>query len=108
MPYSVVASYIWRIYFVQGYVQFTYKTFLKSLISSQGTPVSTVFHKTMLRVVFSDSLHKWMIWGYYTSPLMYAQTAISTNEFLSGAWKYVSIHFGEGKFFLPKFQALRF
>ncbi|XP_060668670.1 ABC transporter G family member 38 [Ziziphus jujuba] len=40
-------------------------------------------------ILSKDSLHKWLTWGYYTSPLMYAQTAISTNEFLGGAWKRV-------------------
>lgn len=39
---------------------------------------------------FSESVHKWLVWGIYTSPLMYAQTALSVNEFFGGTWKHVS------------------
>ncbi|CAL5438581.1 unnamed protein product [Camellia sinensis] len=46
-------------------------------------------------VVFSGfalsrhDMKKWLIWGYWTTPLMYVQTALSINEFLGGDWKYV-------------------
>ncbi|KAF5934759.1 hypothetical protein HYC85_025888 [Camellia sinensis] len=36
-----------------------------------------------------DDMKKWLIWGYWTTPLMYVQTALSINEFLGGDWKYV-------------------
>uniref|UniRef100_A0A9I9DX68 ABC transporter domain-containing protein n=1 Tax=Cucumis melo TaxID=3656 RepID=A0A9I9DX68_CUCME len=34
-------------------------------------------------------LGKWLSWGYWTSPLMYAQTALSINEFLGDNWNRV-------------------
>ncbi|XP_074286370.1 ABC transporter G family member 32-like [Silene latifolia] len=37
--------------------------------------------------IFSrDSIPKWWIWGYWVSPLMYAQNAASVNEFLGHSW----------------------
>ncbi|GFP96776.1 pleiotropic drug resistance protein 1 [Phtheirospermum japonicum] len=34
-------------------------------------------------------IRKWWIWGYWSSPLMYAQNAIVENEFTGNAWKHV-------------------
>ncbi|KAL5975651.1 Pleiotropic drug resistance protein tur2 [Asimina triloba] len=34
---------------------------------------------------------KWWIWGYWCSPLMYAQNAIAVNEFLGHSWSHVRI-----------------
>ncbi|MBA0603983.1 hypothetical protein Godav_016677, partial [Gossypium davidsonii] len=34
----------------------------------------------------AENMPNWLIWGYWTSPLMYVQTAISVNEFLGHAW----------------------
>ena len=36
-----------------------------------------------------DDLEKWMLWGYYSSPMMYAQNAIFMNEFLDKRWNVV-------------------
>ncbi|ONM54314.1 ABC transporter G family member 40 [Zea mays] len=33
-----------------------------------------------------ENVKKWWIWGYWISPLMYAQNAISVNEFLGSSW----------------------
>ncbi|XP_059595508.1 pleiotropic drug resistance protein 1 [Vitis vinifera] len=33
-----------------------------------------------------DNVKKWWIWGYWSSPLMYAQNAIVVNEFLGKSW----------------------
>ncbi|GJN34172.1 hypothetical protein PR202_gb22816 [Eleusine coracana subsp. coracana] len=33
-----------------------------------------------------ENVKKWWIWGYWISPLMYAQNAISVNEFLGASW----------------------
>ncbi|CAM6122577.1 unnamed protein product [Calypogeia fissa] len=38
-------------------------------------------------VVSKDSIHPWWIWGYWISPLMYGQQAISVNEFLADRWQ---------------------
>ncbi|XWS71977.1 hypothetical protein CRYUN_Cryun02cG0001100 [Craigia yunnanensis] len=37
-------------------------------------------------ILSRENMQKWLIWGYWTSPMMYVQTAISVNEFLGGAW----------------------
>ncbi|KAF3332890.1 pleiotropic drug resistance protein 3-like isoform X3 [Carex littledalei] len=33
-----------------------------------------------------ESIMKWWIWGYWISPLMYVQNAISVNEFMGHSW----------------------
>ncbi|XP_078165731.1 ABC transporter G family member 36-like isoform X2 [Carex rostrata] len=33
-----------------------------------------------------ESIKKWWIWGYWISPLMYVQNAISVNEFMGHSW----------------------
>ncbi|XP_027181577.1 pleiotropic drug resistance protein 1-like isoform X1 [Coffea eugenioides] len=40
-------------------------------------------------VLSKDDIKKWWIWGYWLSPLNYAQTAISVNEFLGKSWSKV-------------------
>nr|CAB3468473.1 unnamed protein product [Digitaria exilis] len=40
-------------------------------------------------VLSRDNLNKWWIWGYWTSPMMYAQNAVSVNEFLGRSWQKV-------------------
>ncbi|XP_068647908.1 ABC transporter G family member 32-like [Aristolochia californica] len=37
-------------------------------------------------IISRDSIPKWWIWGYWFSPLMYAQDAASVNEFLGHSW----------------------
>ncbi|XP_026404553.1 ABC transporter G family member 32-like [Papaver somniferum] len=37
-------------------------------------------------IISKDSIPKWWIWGYWFSPLMYAQNAASVNEFLGHSW----------------------
>ncbi|KAG8051399.1 hypothetical protein GUJ93_ZPchr0001g31074 [Zizania palustris] len=37
-------------------------------------------------VLAREKVKKWWIWGYWISPLMYAQNAISVNEFLGHSW----------------------
>lgn len=51
-------------------------------------------------ILSRDSIPKWWIWGYWISPLMYAQNAASTNEFLGHSWdkkagNYTSLPLGE-------------
>ncbi|OEL16187.1 ABC transporter G family member 36 [Dichanthelium oligosanthes] len=40
-------------------------------------------------VLSRDNLNKWWLWGYWTSPMMYVQNAVSVNEFLGQSWKNV-------------------
>ncbi|RVW77602.1 Pleiotropic drug resistance protein 1 [Vitis vinifera] len=37
-------------------------------------------------ILSHDNVKKWWIWGYWSSPLMYAQNAIVVNEFLGKSW----------------------
>ncbi|CAI0410723.1 unnamed protein product [Linum tenue] len=49
-----------------------------------AAPVVGMF---MLLVIFVfDDIQPWLIWGYYISPMMYAQNAIMINEFLDERW----------------------
>ncbi|XP_045794549.1 pleiotropic drug resistance protein 1-like [Trifolium pratense] len=36
-----------------------------------------------------DNIKKWWIWGFWISPMMYAQNAMVNNEFLGNKWKHV-------------------
>nr|XP_019707350.1 ABC transporter G family member 36-like isoform X3 [Elaeis guineensis] len=40
-------------------------------------------------IISRENVKKWWIWGYWISPLMYAQNAISTNEFLGKSWSHM-------------------
>ncbi|XP_009343426.2 pleiotropic drug resistance protein 1 [Pyrus x bretschneideri] len=40
-------------------------------------------------VLSRDDIKKWWIWGYWISPMMYAQNAISVNELLGNSWRHV-------------------
>uniref|UniRef100_A0A0E0B1I9 ABC transporter domain-containing protein n=1 Tax=Oryza glumipatula TaxID=40148 RepID=A0A0E0B1I9_9ORYZ len=37
-------------------------------------------------ILSRDEVKKWLIWEYWTSPLMYALNALAVNEFLSPSW----------------------
>ncbi|WRX34653.1 ABC transporter-like [Theobroma cacao] len=37
-------------------------------------------------IISRDHIPSWWIWGYWVSPLMYAQNAASVNEFLGNSW----------------------
>ncbi|PKA51611.1 Putative pleiotropic drug resistance protein 7 [Apostasia shenzhenica] len=38
-------------------------------------------------LISREKIRKWWIWGYWCSPLMYAQNAIAVNEFLGHSWQ---------------------
>ncbi|XP_059456012.1 pleiotropic drug resistance protein 1-like [Corylus avellana] len=40
-------------------------------------------------ILSQDDIKKWWIWGYWTSPLMYALNAILVNEFLGSKWRQI-------------------
>ncbi|KAG6492651.1 ABC transporter G family member 44-like [Zingiber officinale] len=40
-------------------------------------------------ILSHDDVKKGWIWGYWTSPLMYAQNSICTNEFLAKSWHHI-------------------
>ncbi|KAH7657266.1 Monosaccharide-transporting ATPase protein [Dioscorea alata] len=37
-------------------------------------------------LISREKIKKWWIWGYWASPLMYAQNAVAVNEFLGHSW----------------------
>ncbi|CAN6692199.1 unnamed protein product [Malus baccata var. baccata] len=37
-------------------------------------------------IVARDDIKPWMIWGFYSSPMMYGQNAIAINEYLDKRW----------------------
>ncbi|KAL2243421.1 pleiotropic drug resistance protein 1 [Sesamum indicum] len=59
--------------------------------------VSNTFGAFVLFILFAlggvvlsrVNVKKWWIWGYWSSPLMYAQNAIIVNEFTGNSWKKV-------------------
>ncbi|KAF8696867.1 hypothetical protein HU200_036506 [Digitaria exilis] len=46
-------------------------------------------------ILARPDVKKWWIWGYWISPLAYAQNAISTNEFLGNKWNILQIESGK-------------
>ncbi|PPS20493.1 hypothetical protein GOBAR_AA00060 [Gossypium barbadense] len=51
-------------------------------------------------IISRDRIPSWWIWGYWVSPLMYAQNAASVNEFLGNSWhkragNYTNFSLGE-------------
>ncbi|GKV35637.1 hypothetical protein SLEP1_g43882 [Rubroshorea leprosula] len=42
-------------------------------------------------VLTRDEVKSWWIWGYWISPLMYAQNAVAVNEFLGESWNNQSL-----------------
>jgi hypothetical protein len=54
---------------------------------------SAIFVSIIKTIVLSslsaDNIKAWWIWGYWCSPLMYAQNAIAVNEFLGHTWRKV-------------------
>ncbi|XP_058112196.1 pleiotropic drug resistance protein TUR2-like [Magnolia sinica] len=41
-------------------------------------------------IMSRKDVKKWWIWGYWSSPLMYAQNAIAVNEFLGYSWSHLA------------------
>lgn len=39
-------------------------------------------------ILSREDVKKWWIWGYWISPLMYSQNAITANEFLGKSWSH--------------------
>ncbi|XP_058112235.1 pleiotropic drug resistance protein 1-like isoform X2 [Magnolia sinica] len=39
-------------------------------------------------VLSREDVKKWWKWGYWSSPMMYAQNAIAVNEFLGKSWRH--------------------
>ncbi|XP_077211686.1 pleiotropic drug resistance protein 1-like [Tasmannia lanceolata] len=111
---SEVALWVGMTYYVIGFdpnVGRMFKQYLLLLLNSQMASalfrlmaalgrnmiVANTFGSFALLVIMTlggfiisrDNIKKWWIWGYWISPLMYAQNAITTNEFLGRSWRHV-------------------
>jgi ABC-type multidrug transport system permease subunit len=61
------------------------------VVSHTFGPLALLAFQTLGGYVLArPNVKKWWIWGYWISPLSYAQNAISTNEFLGKSWSQVS------------------
>ncbi|KAL0923809.1 hypothetical protein M5K25_004587 [Dendrobium thyrsiflorum] len=40
-------------------------------------------------LISHGNVKKWWLWGYWSSPVMYSQNAISVNEFLAKSWSHI-------------------
>ncbi|KAL0915539.1 hypothetical protein M5K25_015965 [Dendrobium thyrsiflorum] len=40
-------------------------------------------------LISHGNVKKWWLWGYWSSPVMYSQNAISVNEFLGKSWSHI-------------------
>ncbi|XP_030479880.1 pleiotropic drug resistance protein 1 [Cannabis sativa] len=64
--------------------------------TSRNLIVADTFGSFVLLMLFGlggfllskNDIKKWWIWGYWSSPLMYYQSAIQVNEFLSDQWSH--------------------
>ncbi|CAL4962703.1 unnamed protein product [Urochloa decumbens] len=106
-----VGGYVFMTYYVIGFepnVSRFFKHYLLLLAINQmsaaifrfiggvgrSMTVANVFASFMLLVfmvlggfiLVREKIKKWWIWGYWISPMMYAQNAISVNEMLGHSW----------------------
>ncbi|KQK03837.1 ABC transporter G family member 32 [Brachypodium distachyon] len=60
------------------------------VVSSTFGPLALLAFATLGGFILArPDVKKWWIWGYWISPLSYAQNAISTNEFLGHSWNKI-------------------
>lgn len=117
IPYSAIEAVIWSciVYFVVGLAPeagrfFRYMVLLFLMhqmaiglfrtIGAIGRTmvVSNTFGSFALLILFvlggfilsQDQIPDWWIWGFWISPLSYAQNAIAVNEFLARRWQIMS------------------
>ncbi|XP_010688122.2 ABC transporter G family member 32 isoform X1 [Beta vulgaris subsp. vulgaris] len=113
IPTSLIESGVWVIvtYYVIGYdpnIARLFKQFLLFFLLHQmslglfrvmgslgrNMIVANTFGSFAMLVVMGlggyiisrDSIPKWWVWGFWISPLMYGQTAVSVNEFQGHSW----------------------
>ncbi|KAF3334920.1 pleiotropic drug resistance protein 3-like isoform X2 [Carex littledalei] len=118
IPIAFVEVFIWvfMTYYVVGfdpYVGRLFKQYLLLILTNQmsgglfrfmgglarNMVIANTFGSFALLIVLvlggfilaRESVMKWWIWGYWISPLMYVQNAISVNEFMGHSWDKPSI-----------------
>ncbi|KAH9661866.1 ABC transporter G family member 31 [Citrus sinensis] len=118
VPYSVLEAVVWScvVYFTVGFAPETGRFFrhmfllfslhqmalgLFRMMASiaRDMVVANTFASSSLLIVFlmggfiipKESIKPWWRWAYWVSPLSYAQSAISVNEFAAARWKKKSV-----------------
>ncbi|KAH9701690.1 ABC transporter G family member 31 [Citrus sinensis] len=118
VPYSVLEAVVWScvVYFTVGFAPETGRFFrhmfllfslhqmalgLFRMMASiaRDMVVANTFASSSLLIVFlmggfiipKESIKPWWSWAYWVSPLSYAQSAISVNEFAAARWKKKSV-----------------
>ncbi|CAL5033830.1 unnamed protein product [Urochloa decumbens] len=113
VPVSLVETAVWVVltYYVMGYAPAPgrfFRQFIAFFATHQmamalyrflGAVLKTMvvantFGMFVLLVIFinggfvirKNDIKPWWIWGYWASPMMYSQNAISINEFLASRW----------------------
>ncbi|KAL8153222.1 hypothetical protein V2J09_010982 [Rumex salicifolius] len=116
LPISIIESAIWVIitYFMIGYdpnVNRFFRQYVVLLCIHQVASALFRFNAALGRnmivastfgtgalvtllvlggfIISREDVKKWWIWGYWISPLAYAQNAISVNEFLGHSWNFI-------------------
>jgi ABC-type multidrug transport system permease subunit len=64
-------------------------TILKLCCQYYNVQVYKLYINNNLSLPSTVNIKHWWIWGYWISPLMYAQNALSVNEFLGHKWDKV-------------------
>eukprot|EP00250_Pteridium_aquilinum_P022352 c25359_g2_i1 orf=76-4449(+) len=117
IPITILQTFLWTIltYYVVGFspeAERFFKHFLVLFLVCQmamglfrfiaavgrSPVVGNIFSTFALVAIFvlggfvisSNDKPSWWIWGFWTSPLMYGQMAISVNEFLAVRWNKLS------------------
>uniref|UniRef100_A0A6N2L8H8 ABC transporter domain-containing protein n=1 Tax=Salix viminalis TaxID=40686 RepID=A0A6N2L8H8_SALVM len=93
IPVSLIESGIWLLAFFSTY-QMTLSLYRFIAVVGRKLLVANILgFLTMVTVIVlggfiitKDDIELWMRWGYYLSPIMYGQNAISINEFLDNRW----------------------
>ncbi|KQK11911.1 ABC transporter G family member 48 isoform X2 [Brachypodium distachyon] len=113
VPVSLVESAVWVVltYYVMGFAPAAGR-FFRQLLAFFATHqmamalfrflgailktmvVANTFGMFVLLIIFifggfiipRGDIRPWWIWGYWASPMMYSQNAISVNEFLASRW----------------------
>ncbi|GJY80400.1 pleiotropic drug resistance protein 1-like protein [Tanacetum coccineum] len=93
IPVSFVEAAVWAslTYYVMG---FDPNITRQLLFMTKNMIVANTFGSFALLIVFAlggfilarDDIKDWWLWGYWTSPIMYALNGIVVNEFLGHSW----------------------
>ncbi|KAL0330278.1 UNVERIFIED_CONTAM: ABC transporter G family member 32 [Sesamum radiatum] len=88
IPLSLVESFLWVAvtYYAIGFDPQITRCLLQFLIYFALHQMSIGLFRVMASLGRNDSIPVWWIWGYWFSPMMYAQSAASVNEFLGHSW----------------------